>query len=296
VTCHDLLAVRSALGEIPQNPTRWSGRILQKLVLRGLATARVIACDSEATHRDVLRLVNGAGGRSSVLQIGLNARFHPVPGDEARRRVLALMGERGKSTPGFARFVLHVGDDSWYKNRQGVVEIFSQLHRSSEQPDLWLVMVGKPLDAGLKKRIQEAGIRDRVLELSGVPHEDLCAIYSAAEMLLFPSLQEGFGWPVIEAQACGCRVVTTNRPPMNDVGGDAAAYLDPEDISASLDVVLNVLYEDGGQRQARVGRGLANAAKHSTGAMLAGYLALYERVVGDGIRADLGGLPLMKTP
>ena len=283
VTCHDMLAVRSALGEIPQNPTRWSGRMLQKLVLRGLESACAISCVSTATHRDVLRLVNGAGGRSSVVQSGLNAHFHPVPKDEAQRRVSALVGELGKSMPGPARFVVHVGDDSWYKNRNGVVEIFSELLRSSDQADLWLLMVGRPLNPALKALIREMGIQDRVVEMSGVAHEDLCAIYSAAELLLFPSLQEGFGWPVIEAQACGCRVVTTGLPPMTDVGGDAAAYIDPKDFHASLDVLLNVLYEDDRQRRERIGRGLANAAKHSTEAMIGGYLALYHKVAGGRI-------------
>jgi glycosyltransferase involved in cell wall biosynthesis len=94
-------------------------------------------------------------------------------------------------------------------------------------------------------------------------------------MLFFPSLQEGFGWPIIEAQACGCRVVTTGRGPMNDIGGNAAAYLQPEDFGASLDVLLNVLYEDARQRQERIERGLANAALYSTARMIEGYVALY---------------------
>ena len=281
VTCHDMLAVRSALGEIPQNPTRWSGRVLQRLVVRGLEAARAIACVSKATHGDVLRLVDGVFGRTSVVQVGLNAPFHPVPKDEAQKRVGTLLGQLGKSMPAPPRYVLHVGDDSWYKNRLGVVEMFSALLRSSDQRDLLLFMVGKPLDPALKAAIHEAGIRHRVVELSAVSHEDLCAIYSAAELLLFPSLLEGFGWPVIEAQACGCRVVTTGRPPMTDVGGNAAAYIDPKNPDSSLDVLLDVLYEGDRQRQARIERGLANAARHSTAAMIDEYLALYAKVAGE---------------
>ena len=275
VTCHDMLAVRSALGEIPQNPTRWFGRILQRLVVRGLERARVIACVSEATRGDLLRLVSGSEARSSVAKIGLNAPFHPMPKADARARVLTHVRAMGKSFPEDGRYILHVGDDSWYKNRTRVVELFAELHRASDQSDLWLMMVGKPIGPELRALIDESGIADRVVEWGGVQHEDLCAIYAAAELLLFPSLQEGFGWPIIEAQACGCRVLTTDRPPMNDVGGTAAAYFQPEDFGAALDVLLNVLYENDAQRQARIEAGLANAAKYATARMMENYTALY---------------------
>ena len=279
VTCHDMLAVRSALGEIPQNQTRWSGRILQSLVVGGLKSARAIACVSDATRGDLSRLVSGSEGRSSVVKIGLNAPFHPVPKADARAHVLAQLRAMGKPFPDDGRYVLHVGDDSWYKNRRCVVELFAELHRSSDQSDLWLMMVGKPLSPEMLRLIEEAGIADRVAVWVGVQHEELCAIYSAAELLFFPSLQEGFGWPIIEAQACGCRVVTTDRPPMNDIGGAAAAYLEPEDFTASLDVLLNVLYENDGHRQARIDGGLANAGRYSTRGMIDNYLALYGRLI-----------------
>jgi len=275
VTCHDMLAVRSALGEIPQNRTRWSGRILQRLVLRGLEGARAITSVSPTTHGDLARLVTGAAQRTSVVKNGLNAPFHPMARDEARARVGSLLGVQGRTLPVEGRYILHVGDDSWYKNRRAVVEMFGELQRATDQTDLWLMMAGRPLGPELRALIEELGVADRVVEFAAVEHEDLCAIYSAAEMLFFPSLQEGFGWPIIEAQACGCRVVTTGRGPMNDIGGNAAAYLQPEDFGASLDVLLNVLYEDARQRQERIERGLANAAQYSTARMIEGYVALY---------------------
>ena len=275
VTCHDMLAVRSALGEIPQNRTRWSGRILQRLVVRGLEGARAITSVSPTTHGDLARLVKGAAQRTSVVKNGLNAPFHPMARDEARARVGSLLGVQGRTLPVEGRYILHVGDDSWYKNRRAVVEMFGELQRATDQTDLWLMMAGKPLGPELRALIEELGVADRVVEFAAVEHEDLCAIYSAAEMLFFPSLQEGFGWPIIEAQACGCRVVTTGRGPMNDIGGNAAAYLQPEDFGASLDVLLNVLYEDARQRQERIERGLANAAQYSTARMIEGYVALY---------------------
>jgi glycosyltransferase involved in cell wall biosynthesis len=279
VTCHDMLAVRSALGEIPQNPTRWSGRRLQRIILNGMHSSENIACVSESTRRDLCRLVEQATLRCIVVEMGQNNTFAPVPLGQARARVLEMARQVGHAPPPGVRYVVHVGGEQWYKNRKGVVEIFCELRRSSDQEDLWLFMVGKPLSGELKALIDEAGLSERVVELPSVSHEDLCSIYSASELLLFPSLQEGFGWPIIEAEACGCRVVTTARPPMNDVGGEAAAYVEPEDIPTSLDVLLNVLYEDESQREARVARGFANAAKYATKRMIDVYLALYGRAI-----------------
>ena len=279
VTCHDMLAVRSALGEISENPTRWSGRRLQEIILSGLRSSRTIACVSDFTRRDVCRLVEQASLRCILVKMGLNNRFAPIPKPDARARVMGMIRQAGHSPGTEARYITHIGGDQWYKNRKGVVEIFCEVRRSSNERNLWLVMVGKPLSSELKVVIDEAGLSDRVVELPSVSHEDLCAIYSAAEMLLFPSLQEGFGWPIIEAQSCGCPVVTTARAPMNDVGGTAAALINPDDVAASLDGLLNVLYESPENRQARIDAGLANAAEYSTRRMIENYVKLYARAI-----------------
>ena len=70
--------------------------------------------------------------------------------------------------------------------------------------------------------------KTQVRELVSVQNEDLRALYSTATALLFPSFQEGFGWPIIEAQACGCPVITSNRTPMTEVGENAAIYINPD--------------------------------------------------------------------
>ncbi len=275
VTCHDLLAVRSALGEFPEHPTRWPGRLLQRMTLRGLARSRNTICISEATHRDLGRLVAGSGARSSVVKMGLNNAFAPVPMAQARAHVEAMLRAKGQALAPQARYILHVGGGPWYKNRKGVVEMFCELRRASLERDLCLIMVGEPLSIGLRTYLADDGLAGQVIECPGVSHQDLCALYSAAELLLFPSLQEGFGWPIIEAQACGCRVVTTDRPPMTEVGGDAAAYLDPDNIWSAADILTNVLDADDETKSAMIRRGLANAARFSTRAMTDAYGETY---------------------
>jgi glycosyltransferase involved in cell wall biosynthesis len=109
-------------------------------------------------------------------------------------------------------------------------------------------------------------------------NEDLRALYSLAELVLFPSWAEGFGWPILEAQACGCRVVTTGRPPMTEVGGQAAAYLDPADVADAAEAVRRVLGETDADRNARVRAGLANARRFSTDKMIDKYLHIYHEL------------------
>jgi glycosyltransferase involved in cell wall biosynthesis len=162
--------------------------------------------------------------------------------------------------------ILHVGGGQWYKNRNGVLAIHAELRRllGDGAPDL--VMAGP-------RRADAPGVRF----VEKVSDEGLRALYADAELLLFPSLAEGFGLPVIEAQACGCRVVTTRRAPMTEAGGDAAVYLDdPRDAAACARVVADVLAEDEPARERRVRAGLENAARFSVEKMAREYVAFFE--------------------
>ena len=94
-------------------------------------------------------------------------------------------------------------------------------------------------------------------------------------MLLFPSLLEGFGWPIIEAQACGCPVVTSDREPMNVLGGSAARCFDPLDAEAGVATLLGALRDAPALRRA----GLANAARYSAATMAARCVEVYRQVL-----------------
>jgi glycosyltransferase involved in cell wall biosynthesis len=268
VTCHDLLAVRSALGEIPQNRTSWTGRQFQRLILKGLAHAQHVVCVSEATRKDLLRIGLIPEHRVSRVYNSLSHPYSPMEQAKAISRIRGLGVDPSQS------FILHVGGNQWYKNRLGVLRIFHVLMTLSGERKFKLVMVGKPWTAEMRGFVIAHRMTDVVLELTGATDEDLRALYSTAEMLLFPSLQEGFGWPIIEAQSCGCPVVTSNRPPMNEVGGDAAIYVDPENSELAAATVKRTLAKVLGARESS----LRNAARFSESAMIGGYLSLYERV------------------
>lgn len=263
VTCHDLIAVRSALGELPEHRTRWSGRQLQRLILSGLQQAQRVVCVSEATRADVLRLTGQPTSCVGVVPNGLNYPFAPM--DELHRsaRLERLGISNGR------RFLLHVGGNAWYKNREGVLQIFAALLRRGV--DAELVLVGQPLSAKLREMIDTWKLGDRIREVVGPDNEDLRALYSSARALLFPSLYEGFGWPIIEAQACGCPVITSQRAPMPEVAGRHALLVPPQDPERAATSISESWDALGTQRS----EGIANAACFSVAAMVDGYLHEY---------------------
>jgi glycosyltransferase involved in cell wall biosynthesis len=268
VTCHDLLAIRSALGEIPQHKTSWTGRRLQRLILTGLTRAQHIACVSDATRKDLLRIACIPEHRVSRAYNSLNYPYARMEMPEAATRLRKLFIDPNQS------FFLHVGGNQWYKNRLGVLRVFFLLRKLTANPSLRLVMVGKPWTFEMRRFVVEHGMSDTTFELTGIVDEDLRALYSTAIMMLFPSLQEGFGWPILEAQACGCPVVTSDRSPMDEVGGNAAIYVNPENPESAALTVKRSLDCLQGTREAS----LLNAARFSESAMIESYVSLYDKV------------------
>ena len=184
------------------------------MIRRGLRQADRIVCDSDATRRDVQRIVRP--GDYAVIPPGVSPIFaRRAAGRGAARARVAAPARRAIPPPGLAiasgPYLLHVGGNQWYKNRAGLIETYAALvERMPAAPPL--VIVGKPLHARADGRHRRAArCRDASSPCDAVGDRELAAVYSRAALLLFPSLAEGFGWPVLEAMACGCRVVTSNR-------------------------------------------------------------------------------------
>jgi glycosyltransferase involved in cell wall biosynthesis len=236
ITCHDVLAIRAARGEFPEAHTGWSGRLLQRWILSGLRGARHVLCVSGKTASDLKVLIEAsgeAGTKNAELRVIYNAlNWEYRPGAALPAQLASRLGLR----PG-ERYFLHVGGNQWYKNRAGVLRIFARLVEMDEFSTARLVMAGKPLTAGLRETIRTERLEGRVIEAVDATNEDLQALYGNALALLFPSLEEGFGWPILEAQACGCAVIATSRPPMTEVAGEAAIFIDPADPHAAATAI-----------------------------------------------------------
>ena len=272
VTCNDLLAIRSALDEFKEHRTRLGGRIYQRMILSGLNKAKHVVCISNATRKDLLRLAKTNPANSTVIYMGLNKIYHPMQDAERNKRLKRL----GISVDN--PFMLHVGKDNWYKNRLGVLNIFRYMLEIKEFQEFNLVFAGSGLGSYAKKRIEQDGLQNKVFEIISPNDEDLCALYSAAKTLLFPSFYEGFGWPIIEAQACGCPVFTTNRAPMAEAGGEAAVYIDPYEPEEAAYVIVETL--ENKEKIEEIHKiGFQNAKRFSAEKMAKEYLEVYKTLI-----------------
>ena len=261
IICHDLLALRASRGEFAEQQVSRSGRIYQALIRWGFCHGRRFAAVSAASADDLRHELEPQQAEITILHNPLPAGFWPVSEQHGRRR-LSFLSEYLQESP----FLLHVGG-YWYKNREGVCSVFAALHR--QHSDLKLVLVGhleEPTKAVLRAN---AEICNAVIHLPDVVLDDLRALYSTAAALLFPSWLEGFGWPVLEALACGCPVITTDREPMREVGGNAAIYIpacpsssEARDhwIETTAETVLKVLNRNAVQQEQWRKRDLAQAA------------------------------------
>lgn len=270
VTCHDLLAVRGALGEETDCPASFAGKYLQRWILLGLRRATAVACVSSATLRDAERLINGSRRRPQLHLVpnGLNYPYRKQAREIVRSRLAGIQGldlERP--------FVLHVGSNLRRKNREGVLRIFSLTkdHWSGQ-----LAFAGDLLTPELRSLGQQLDLSKRIVEIDSPGSELLEALYSSATALVYPSRFEGFGWPVIEAQACGCPVICSDRDPLPEVGGEAALTHDLEDEEGFAADVLRLLNPVERERWSE--KSLRNAEKFSAQKMIAGYLALYRHL------------------
>ena len=274
LTCNDVLAIRSALGLVPQNRTGATGKILQKLILRGLNRAPHIACISENTRRELLEISTRSPETTTVIEMGLNYPYSPMPQAQADAMIRGFFGA------GLPDFVMHVGGNQWYKNREGVLQIYRHLREQLGDTAPILVMAGKAFTAEMEAYCAEHDLQ-KVVRIEGASNEELRALYSRAQAFIFPSLAEGFGWPIIEAQACGCRVLTTAAPPMSDIGGVACALCDPRDVESAAAQLRALLSETPDQCAARVEAGLENARRFTTAHMIDQYERLYRKILSD---------------
>jgi glycosyltransferase involved in cell wall biosynthesis len=267
ITCHDMLAVRGGLGEDTDCPASFTGRILQRWILRGLRRADIVACDSRATVEDARRLVAPATNkpRITVVEVGLNYPYKRLPNDviDARLPALADLKPAG-------RFIVHVGSNLRRKNREGVLRIFA---KCADALDAQMVFVGEGLSDSLCAQARNLQVEDRIVDVASASNEVLEALYNRAHALLYPSRFEGFGWPIIEAQACGCPVVCSSTGPMADVAGAGAFLREPDDEEGFVADLLRLADPEECKRWS--GRALENAKRFSAGRMISEYRELY---------------------
>ncbi len=232
--------------------TRW-----KRDLVRG---ARRIIAISEHTRRDLVRLLSVDPARVDVVHLGW---ADETGGSEPRR-------------PGGlpARYVLFTGTRGQYKNWAFFVRAVAPLLTG----DLHLCCTGPPFSTEERGYLELLGLSSRVVHFPA-READLPAAYAHAAAFVFPSLYEGFGFPVLEAFAAGCPAVLADASALPEIGGEAAVYFDPKD-AESLQEALRRVLEDAALRRELVARGRARVRTFTWQRTCAATAAVYRRALG----------------
>ena len=211
---------------------------------------RVIAI-SECTKRDVMEFYGVPEERIDVIYQGCDESFLRVPSREELERV-----KQRYSLPD--RFIIQVGTIEWRKNLELTVMALSSLPE-----EIHLVAVGRERK-GYKTQVmataQRLGVASRVHFLEGVGFADLPLLYRMAEVSAYPSRYEGFGIPILEAMSSECPVVAATGSCLEEAGGEAALYINPDDARGLASAIVAQMGE---KRQERIGKGREHVKKFS---------------------------------
>ena len=281
VHCHDFMAQHSAKNLIPQNMTSLSGKIYQKYIFNGYSKGKHFISVSKKTQNDLHEMLRQKPKSSYVVynSINPNIKFGGIVSDSyTLADKLNLNLANG--------FILHVGGNQWYKNRRGVLLIYNKW-RESSLSDMPLLLVGSKPTQELIELKEKSSFSDSILFLSEINDELLYQIYSAATMLLFPSLGEGFGWPIVEAMALNTPVITTNEAPMTEVGGDAAIYIPRLPIGENItswtrkgsDAINRILNLDLQEKEYLQKKGIENAKRFTLENQLEELNDIYKKIL-----------------
>lgn len=233
---------------------------------------RIVAI-SHQTARDLVEFYHLPSDRIRVIYPAYDGRFCPLPEVESER-------VRARYTEG-ARFILHVGSISRKKNLLTLLQAYEKLCVWGY--DGCLVLAGRQYSKGYDEafyaHLDRSPYRSRVILTGSVPDEDLPALYNAADLMVFPSLHEGFGLVPVEAMACGTPLITSGAGALSEVVGDGGLIIEDVRDADAIARAADGLLTDKGRRADQIARGLRRAACYTADRAMAQTLALYQELL-----------------
>jgi glycosyltransferase involved in cell wall biosynthesis len=236
VTLYDFIPLRFSRRRSPLHQYN------RHYVPRVLKQAKHIIAISESTANDAMKFCNVPASKITAIPLGY---------DSTNFRFLDLPTQN---------YVLYLGRTNPYKNVRRAIQAFSQVPHHQDY-EFWIAGPADPrYIPELEGLAWELGVRLQILNY--VPYPELPILINRAIALVFPSLWEGFGLPILEAMACGTPVITSNTSSMPEVAGDAAILVDPTDVNAIAGAIADVIRDDRLRQQLR-DRGLARSQTFS---------------------------------
>jgi glycosyltransferase involved in cell wall biosynthesis len=232
VTCHDL--VQFVYPEILLDQSRFPALSMAtwKYAVRGMAKANHIISVSTNTAKDVTRMLEIRPEQITVVPNGINTEFQVLPA----AAVVEIRQQYTRSPDTFC--LLNVGSTHQRKNIMTVLQVLKKLTNKGLPICLW--RTGSDFTKKQKDFITENHLEQYIFDLGNPDKARLVQIYNAADVLLAPSLYEGFGLTIVEAMACGTPVITSNVSSLPEVVEDAAIQVDPLDIKAIIKAICKI--------------------------------------------------------
>lgn len=226
---------------------------MHRLDLKGIEAAGHVIAVSEYTKKDLICKAGMSDEKISVIYCGVDHNiFYP------RKENSKIINNFRLNKP----YILYVGSEQPRKNMNVLIDVFYKV--KSECKNINLVILGKGgiYRKNILKQIQRFDLSGDVIFLDYLPQGMLPELYSFSKAFVFPSLYEGFGFPVLEAMCCGTPVVASNASSIPEVVGDAGILLNPLDVKGFADAIINILNNEK-ERQEFIRKGLIQAKKFS---------------------------------
>jgi glycosyltransferase involved in cell wall biosynthesis len=268
VTIHDLIFMDKTdrAGSAYQ---RFGNRYRRWIVPAVARKATAIATVSEYSKQEICKRLRINENKVTVVHNGVSSDFMPIE-DAATREAF----RKKYAVP--TAYLLHIGNTAPRKNTLNVCKAY-HLYRH-QQPDALPLVISGCSEDFIREMLQQIGLqhlREHIHLTGYIEAEDLPLLYGMSSLFLYPSLQEGFGLPVIEAMSCGVPVITSNGSSLKEIAGQAAKLVNPEspeEIAAAIRLVLN----DEAMRKYMQSMGIMNARRFSWRAAAEQTLALYQ--------------------
>jgi len=260
VTIHDLIFIHHPQYYKPQDREMY----LRKTRKSCQNADRIVAV-SEQTKNDLSEYFNLSPNLIDVVYQGCNQSFTHVVNEDACNRLKEIY-----SLP--SEYLLYVGKIEKRKNLLGLLKALSQ-----SKTDVPLVVVGKPTQ--YIKQVKQFILKNKmanVFFLMNVPEEHLPGLYQMANSVVFPSLYEGFGIPVVEGLCSRVPVISSNLGSLQEAGGDAAYYIDPQN-TEQLSFAIDEVIHDENLRSDMVNKGIEYVQQFSLANMAQGMMKVYEK-------------------
>jgi glycosyltransferase involved in cell wall biosynthesis len=245
--------------------------VLSTLVPRSARCASRVLTLSESSRRDLVECYGISPDKIVAIPLAPAPEFRPVLDDSQMEEIRQRYGTS-------TRYILAVGNLQPRKNISRLVEAYASLRVESDSlPRLVIVGRAQWRASEVYRTVERSGLQEQVRFTGYVPDEDLVPLYSGSEVLVYPSIYEGFGLPILEAMACGTPVITSRTSSMPEVAGDAALLVDPYSTAEIAETISLVLTNEN-LKQDLAKRGLKRAAQFTWEQTAQETLSVYRQV------------------